>query len=154
MKKVKVKRILRVFAIRGFFIGLFITMLIILLGLNSEAFHNTDRTVTDFIKVFPGLWVVFVLPILFSLSGFWLANNLGRIIKKQNQSLVDELGEGHFDNELTIRSEEDHLGHSLNRLRDNMINNKHIEEKRRIEEEQRTWVTNGVAQFAEILRRN
>ncbi len=167
MKKVKVKRIVTTYAMRGFLLGVFLTLIIILLGMNSEAFHETDRTISDFVNIFPGLWIIFILPVILALAGYFLARQLSKIIRRQNHSLieeekrskivlefVDELGEGHFENELDIKSEDDHLGHSLNRLRENMIRNKHIEEQRRVEEDQRTWVTNGVAQFAEILRRN
>ncbi len=167
MKKIKTKRIIKLYTLRGLILGLLVSLLTLLLGMNSDVFHNSDRTLGSLFYIFPGLWLVFAFPIITALGGYWLAKNLSLIIKKQNRSLqdegsrsqhiltfVDSLGEGRFNDELVIKNQNDHLGLSLKRLRDYMIRNKQEEEQRRIEEEQRTWVTNGLAQFAEILRRN
>ena len=167
MKKIKTKRIIKLYTLRGLILGLIVSLLTLLLGMNSDVFHNSDRTLGSLFYIFPGLWLVFAFPIITALGGYWLAKNLSLIIKKQNRSLqdegsrsqhiltfVDSLGEGRFNDELVIKNQNDHLGLSLKRLRDYMIRNKQEEEQRRIEEEQRTWVTNGLAQFAEILRRN
>ncbi|MBP8790588.1 MAG: PAS domain S-box protein [Breznakibacter sp.] len=167
MKKIKTKRIIKLYTLRGLILGLIVSLLTLLLGMNSDVFHNSDRTLGSLFYIFPGLWLIFAFPIITALGGYWLAKNLSLIIRKQNRSLqdegsrsqhiltfVDSLGEGRFNDELVIKNQNDHLGLSLKRLRDYMIRNKQEEEQRRIEEEQRTWVTNGLAQFAEILRRN
>ena len=167
MKKIKTKRIVKLYTLRGLILGLIVTLLTLLMGMNSDVYHSGERTLGSLFAIFPGLWLVFALPVITALGGYWLANSLSRIIKKQYRTLesegnraqqmlsfVDSLGEGRFSDELAITNENDHLGMSLKRLRDYMIRNKNEEEQRRIEEEQRTWVTNGLAQFAEILRRN
>ncbi len=167
MKKIKTKRIIQLYTFRGLILGLIVSLLTLLLGMNSDVFHKSERTLSSLLSIFPGLWLVFAFPMITALGGYWLAKKLSLIIKKQNRSLqdvgsrsqhilnfVDSLGEGRFNDELVVKNQNDHLGMSLKRLRDYMIRNKQEEEQRRIEEEQRTWVTNGLAQFAEILRRN
>lgn len=166
MKKIKTRQIIRLYTVRGLIFGLLVSLLTLLLGMNSDAFHNSNRTLASLSEIFPGIWLVLLLPVLTALCGYWMANRLSLIIKKQNRALihagarsehvlqfVDSLGEGRFTDELVVKDENDHLGLSLTRLRDYMIRNKKDEEARRIEEEQRTWVTNGLAQFGEILRR-
>ncbi len=167
MKKIKTKRIVKLYTLRGLVLGLMVSLLTLLMGMNSEVYHSSDRSLGTLFDIFPGLWLVFAFPIITALGGYWVAKNLSLIIKRQNRSLleegnrsehvlsfVDSLGEGRFSEELELKGQNDHLGLSLKRLRDYMIRNKKEEEQRRIEEEQRTWVTNGLAQFAEILRRN
>ncbi len=167
MKTKKLKRLAFVYAFRGFVFGLIVALLFLLLMADSESYHNTERTFTDFISVFPSFWVVCLLPLLTGAAGYYLAHQLIVIIKNQRNSIkkeekratvilqfVEDLSNGKFDEDLTIRDENDDLGSALSQLRENLKNNKKDEEQRRIEEEQRTWVTNGVAQFAEILRRN
>ncbi|MBP5364449.1 MAG: PAS domain S-box protein [Bacteroidales bacterium] len=167
MKQRKLNHLVHLYTIRGFVFGLLITLVIILLAANSETYHNSEHTLADFIKSFPAIWVVVLLPFLCALAGYLLSNQLTKIIKEQNKSIkqtakrstailqfVEDLSDGKLDASLNITDESDDLGFSLSKLRENLISNKKEEEQRRVEEEQRTWATNGVAQFAEILRRN
>lgn len=167
MKKIKTKRIVNLYTLRGLALGVLVSVFTLLLGMNSQVYQMSNRTFDSFVHIFPGVWVIFLFPVLTALAGYLLARNLVKVIRKQNRSLleegtrnqqvlqfVDALGEGQFENHLTLSGDHDHLGLSLKRLRDYMIRNRKEEEQRRIEEEQRTWVTNGLAQFAEILRRN
>ncbi len=167
MKTKKLKRLAIIYAFRGFIFGLVIALLILLLMADSDSYHNTERTFADFIEVFPSFWVVCLLPLLSAAGGYLLAHQLIVVIKNQRNSIkkeekramvilqfVEDLSIGKLDADLTIRDENDDLGSALSQLRENLKNNKKEEELRRVEEEQRTWVTNGVAQFAEILRRN
>lgn len=167
MKNKKLNKLIRIYALRGFLFGLIIAMFAILLAAGADSYHDSDRTFSDFVDTFPAIWIVALLPFLCAAGGYVLALQLGKIIRQQNSSIkkeakratqilqfVEDLSDGKFDAELNIEDEDDDLGYSLSKLRENLISNKHEEELRRVEEEQRTWVTNGVAQFAEILRRN
>ncbi len=167
MKKIKTRQIIKLYTIRGLVLGLVVSLLILLLGMNSEVYHNSSRTLSALFTIFPGMWIILLLPFIGAAGGYWISDKLAGIIRKQYQTLesessrtdnvrqfVDSLGEGRFDEELVVKSQDDKLGLSLKQLRDYMIRTKKEEEQRRIEEEQRTWVTNGLAQFAEILRRN
>lgn len=169
MKNKKLNHLVRLYAIRGFAFGLVLALLILLLAADSNAYHDSDRTLADFIKIFPGVWVVIIMPFLCALAGFLLAYRMSKIIRQQNKqmkeeekrsadilTIVEALGQGKYEDFDSIekRSENDELILSLDELRKTLSKNKEEEEKRRKEEEQRTWVTNGVAQFGEILRRN
>ena len=167
MKKVSVKNIKSKFTFRGFLLGLFFYILTILFGLNVFEFVNESPTIYNLYRMFPGLWPVSALPFVTAYIGYAVSGNFSNVIKRQNKHLkseasrsllvldfINNLRQGNFDGSLSLNEEKDKLASSLLRLRDYLIKSKQEEEQRRIEEEQRTWVTHGVAQFGEILRKN
>jgi len=169
MKNKKLNQLVRLYAIRGFVFGLVVALITLLLAADSNAYHDSERTVSDFIRLFPGVWVIILFPFLCGGAGYFLAYKMSGIIRQQNKqmkedekrssdilTIVEALGQGKYEefDGHDKRSENDELILSLDELRKTLSKNKEEEEKRRKEEEQRTWVTNGVAQFGEILRRN
>ncbi len=162
MKKVKTKAILSKYVLRGFIFGLIILLFTALLSLNSNRFNDDPMALLTDI---PGLWIIIFLPLVTAIAGYFIAKKISKTLKKQNKQLVkeanrskmvltfvDNLREGNFDDPIPISSKKDKLGHSLLRLKDYLIKNRDEEDLYRIEEEQRTWVTNGLAQFGELLR--
>ncbi len=67
---------------------------------------------------------------------------------------ANNIGKGNLDHELNLLSEEDTLGKSLLEMRDNLRKAQEGEKKRKIEEEKRSWINEGLAKFGEILRQN
>jgi methyl-accepting chemotaxis protein len=65
-----------------------------------------------------------------------------------------EIGKGNFDKPFTPLSKDDMLGNSLLRMRDDLKNAALEEEKRKGEDQQRNWATQGVAKFSELLRKD
>jgi len=64
------------------------------------------------------------------------------------------IGKGIYDTEIMLLSEQDMLGKSLIDMRDS-LRNAHVEdEKRKIDDQKRTWANEGFAKFADILRQN
>lgn len=167
MKSKKLNRLVRIHALRGFVFGLVVSLITILIAADSDVYHETERTWAEFVRIFPAIWVVMFFPLLCAVAGYFMSVSMSKIIKRQSQILkqrekkssailefVEDLSEGKLDADLKISDESDDLGYSLSKLRENLISNKKEEQQRRLEEDQRTWVTNGQAQFAEILRRN
>jgi PAS domain S-box-containing protein len=167
MKKVKSKVIKNKYILRGFFFGVIIVLLTLLLSLNSRLFYDHNATLADLFSFLPGLWIIVLLPFITSLLGYFIARSFILIIKKQNKLIkkeasrssvvldfIDNLRQGNLESAIPLSQQKDQLGKSLQRLKDYLIKNREEEDQRRIEEEQRTWVTNGLAQFGEILRRN
>lgn len=65
-----------------------------------------------------------------------------------------EIGSGNLDARVDLLSKEDLLGKSLIEMRDNLKTAREEEESRKLEEEKKKWVNEGLAKFGEILRQN
>ena len=167
MKNKKLKRLEWTYAMRGLVFGLVVALVVFLLAADSDAYHESDRTLADFIHCFPAFWVMVFLPILSGVMGYWLARQMCNIIREQKKTLkeketmsdsilkfVEGLSAGNLDIQLDIDDRKDELAVSLKKLQTNLSDNAAAERKRSEEADNRTWVTNGVAQIAETLRRN
>ena len=73
---------------------------------------------------------------------------------KDISNFAVEVGKGNFTSEFKPLSDEDVLGNSLIEMRAELRKAADEESKRKIEDEQRNWSTQGIAMFADILRKN
>lgn len=118
-------------------------------------------------KQFPGLYIFDILPLIIGFTGFYWGYKFGTIFEKLEKKLGNELNKSFqvldFTNNLindqldanyNLQDDHDKLGKSLIDLRNNLKKNKLIEVKRRKEDDQRNWVSEGLAKFSEILRKN
>lgn len=167
MKNKKLKRMAWVWALRGFLFGVVISLVVFLLAADSDAYHNSERTIADFIKAFPPFWTTIALPFLTAAAAYLMAWRMSEIIKAMKKALkeqetrsdsvlqfVESLSAGKLNVKINSDDKDDDLISSLVQLQRNLQQNQKEDLKRRDEEQQRTWVTNGLAQFGEILRRN
>ncbi len=163
MKKVKTKTIQKKYMLRGFSFGLIVLLFTVLLSLNTRGFIELKALMADI----PGLWIVLFFPVLTAVAGYYLAGEMAKKLKKQQKQLekeserthlvlnfIDNLTKGHLESSIPISSKNDKLGKSLEQLKKYLLKNRDEEDQRHIEEAQRTWVTNGLAQFGELLRNN
>lgn len=167
MKRIKTKRLAKKYAIRGAFIGIVFLFLSFLLLVNSSTFVQAQGSLGDIFSFYPASWLLVFLPVIFSVLGYYIARYFIGVINKQKSILekesqksevvfnfIENLRQGNLESSSSIIDEKDQLSVSLIRLREYLTKNKREEEARRIEEEQRNWVTQGLAQFGEILRGN
>jgi hemerythrin-like metal-binding protein/PAS domain S-box-containing protein len=73
---------------------------------------------------------------------------------QRTSAFAIEMGKANFSSEFKPLSESDVLGNALLNMRKSLQAAKEDEEKRKIEDQQRRWTTEGLAQFGEILRRH
>lgn len=73
---------------------------------------------------------------------------------KEKSHFVSEIGNGNYDIKFTQLSNKDIMGKNLLSMRRSLIINREVEEKRKQEDAQRRWTTEGLAMFADILRKD
>jgi PAS domain S-box-containing protein len=167
MKKINYKALISKSTLQGAAIGFIIAVLIILVSFDAPAFAQSQGTLSDLFFVFPALWAVILLPLIFAITGYYISNRFAVIVKQQARKLKKEAGrtqmvlsfienlrQDKLDEPFSSQQEKDSLTKALLKLREYMVKSKSEHEQRRIEEEQRTWVTQGLAQFGEILRKS
>ncbi len=72
----------------------------------------------------------------------------------KTSEFASEIGRGNFESEFEPLSNKDVLGNSLLEMRKSLQAAKEEENKRKVEDQERTWTTEGLARFGEILRRH
>jgi PAS domain S-box-containing protein len=85
-----------------------------------------------------------------------MANSANKLIEglTSTEKFAREIGEGKLDTSFNLLSEKDKLGKALIEMQQSLIRAKEMEEKRKEEERQQNWATQGMALFGEILRQN
>ena len=167
MKKNKLKALLSKSLVKSAAAGLILTVVIVLITFDSRVFQESQRSLPVLFQLFPGMWAVALMPIMFSLLVWYLSRQFVEVIKKQDLkikteagrtrvvlSFVENLKQDKLNEPFVNENEKDSISQALLNLREFMIQSKREQERRRIEEEHRNWVTQGLAQFGEILRKS
>lgn len=84
-------------------------------------------------------------------------NNSLDNLSQSLQASVDfagEIGKGNLNAEYHLLSEDDTLGESLITMQNSLIKAKKEEDKKKLLDDQRNWVTHGLANFGEIIRQD
>jgi len=87
--------------------------------------------------------------------------DMGQLNKKINDTAFNfrkltefshEIAKGNYDSEMGVDAPDGSMAHSLIELRNRLHETQDEENKRRLEDEQRNWTTQGLAKFGDIMR--
>jgi methyl-accepting chemotaxis protein len=73
---------------------------------------------------------------------------------KETTDFSIEIGKGNFESPFVPLSEEDNLGNALLEMRTNLKHATEEETRRKKEDDQRNWASQGIAKYSDILRQN
>ena len=143
---------------------------IIIIWTVSSLYADTTLSLASFLyfhSLNPAFWVVDILPIILGILAFNIEKKNYIIENKLDESLnretnkskkvlgfVNNLIQDNFDTNYEFTEKTDSLGNTLIELRDNLKSSKEEAALRKKEDDQRNWISEGLAKFGEILRQN
>jgi PAS domain S-box-containing protein len=143
---------------------------IILIWFIGSAINDLTLSISSLVflhKIYPIFWVIDFIPVIIGFIAFLiekenyaietrLDENLSRETEKSRLVLdfVNNLIQDNFDTTYDYKDNNDTLGKTLVELRDNLKKSKTEALSRRKEDDQRNWISEGLAKFSEMLRQN
>ena len=157
------KDILFRFFLVGFLIGFFILFVAFLITVITQ--NITIGSLGLIIQSNPAYWILITLPIQTGICAYLFGRPIAKNIVRSRNKLKNEVEKTDkvldFLNSLIAENTEidyqfddqhDKLGHALVELRNNIKQKREDEQHRRKEDQQRSWVAEGLAKFNDILR--
>lgn len=155
------------YSVMGFVLGAVLAItthaLLFLVLQTSFSFHVFARLHDNF----PILFLIDLAPVTASLLGAWLANRrfkqlhaLSARIRMETdkneeiKEFIQALIAGELQRDREFKLVDSSLRETLNNLRDSLARNRKMEQQRRMDEKQRNWTSEGLAEFGDILRKN
>ena len=154
------------YTVYGFLIGILFPIASLLL--HSFSGH-TSFTLHDFgylHRLFPGQFLLDVIPVVTTVAGILAGTRTARnrvtlhrqLIEGQQRSgkileFTASLINNQLDAELDLKEADDPLGEALINLRNNLKNTTEEQQNRKMEDDQRNWISGGLATVGDILRR-
>ena len=85
-----------------------------------------------------------------------MAASLNKVVAGLNETaeFAEEIGKGNLSSEYNPKSENDVLGNALINMRQSLREARKEEDCRKEEDEKQRWITNGIAKFGDILRKD
>jgi len=154
------------YSVYGFLIGIIFPFTSLLL---HSLPGNASFTLHGFVplhKLFPGQILLDIVPMLTTLAGIIAGIQTARnkvIINRQrldgqqrSEKILDftaKLIHKQLDAELELKDANDPLGEALVNLRNNLKSNTEEQQNRKMEDDQRNWISEGLATVGDILRK-
>ena len=166
MKAGSSKKIAITYTSRGVFIGLAFLLLIYAIEIIVPNIPISLDSVTYIHQQVPALFLADTLPLLLAIIGYLIGKYIESTNNEFNSELVhvqnankkiltfiEKLREGETKVKYKLEGSDDRVGQSLIKLRDRINANREEEDIRKNEDFQRSWVSEGLAKFGDILRK-
>lgn len=166
-KKFQESKSVQLYIYAGIILGMLLVGIIYIFWLRCLGVPLIPSSIIELHGISFIAWIVDILPFIFGYGGYLIMRqikNTEKILKdlmqqEQNyyhtiSSVLDKISKGNIEVELLGMPPNDEIGRSLSDLKEYLIKNKEVELRRREEDRQRNWITEGLAKFAELLREN
>ncbi len=165
MKDLKNKSLIINYTLAGFFLGIILILISIVLDmiLKDIAFTNIFRLHQKSITH----WLIDASPFILGAAAYLVSHKLANRVELLQQEseershhldktlhFIEKLKAGDINDDFYTDNENDELASSIIALKESIKKNKEEEEKRKREDEQRSWVNEGLANFGDILRKH
>ena len=153
------------FTIYGFLIGIFFPFASLLLHTITGDINFSIQRFRQLHALSPGQILIYLIPLFSTLAGIMAGYIEFRHQEKLRQKSTEEsqrsdkilaftekLINKQLDADLKLTDHSDALGKSLINLRDNLKQETGKQQQRKMEDDQRNWVSEGLAKFGDILR--
>lgn len=153
------------FTLYGFLIGIFFPVASLLLHAITGDVSFSIQGFVRLHELFPGQILIDIIPVFTILAGILAGSSeTGHQEKLKRKSMEEKQRSDHIlafteklinnqlDADLELDNEDDPLGKALINLRDNLKQNIAEQQRRKMEDDQRNWVSEGLARFGDILR--
>ncbi len=161
------RKIIVSYSLIALLIGFLIVTLIIFLKLVLLKESIQISTIYNLLENDPVFIVLLFIPLVLAAYAYYIGFYHQKRLNEYNLNyqteiekskkvfdFIEKLREGKTDVTFTITDEYDKLGTSLINLRNELVRSKDEEDTRKREDEQRHWITEGLAIFGDILREN
>ncbi|MFH0755756.1 MAG: PAS domain S-box protein [Bacteroidota bacterium] len=149
----------------GFALGFLIILLIYLVLFSAMGEGFTFPGLGHMHRVLWFLYMLDTLPIVSVILGAWLGNRRFKQLDKLKARIRNEtkknseirrfthsLIAGDLNTLFSFEDMDQALSDSLNKLKDTLVRNREVERQRRLDERLRNWISEGLAEFGDILR--
>jgi len=149
----------------GFVLGIMLSVLIYILLLYGM---ETPFSFSGIGQIHKDVWFLYLIDVLAipaSLAGLvigrWRFEQLDLLSSKIRQEaemnieikrFTQTIIAGDINSSATVTLSDQTLSDSLNKLKDTLVRNRELERQRRLDERQRNWISEGLAEFGDILR--
>ncbi len=153
------------FTIYGFLIGIFFPVVSLFIHSLTGDVSFSLQGFSQLHALFPGQIILDLIPLFSTIAGTILgyseSTHISNLLKKSEEEnkrsekilvFTEKLINNQLDAALDLKEKDDPLGKSLINLRDNLKQNIDQQQERKMEDDQRNWVSEGLAKFGDILR--
>ncbi|MCG8411950.1 MAG: PAS domain-containing protein [Bacteroidales bacterium] len=151
--------------ISGFIVGIFTVFFVLIVDFFIKGISFSE--IIQLHTTNPVYIILDLTPFVLAIYAYLGSKKYAQSIKVLNNALKFEFDKNHkvfkfiesikmgkIDAKYNLQDSNDVLGQSILDLRDNLKKNKGDEEKRREEDKQRNWISEGLAKFGAILRQD
>ncbi len=151
----------------GFVLGLMLAIFEYTLLLYARETVFSFSLILSWHKDLPILYLIDLLPVPSVLFGAWIASWRFKQMDTLNERIRQDADKneeiklfthtligGNLSNNVELTLTEQSLSDTLNKLKDSLTKNREIERQRRLDEKQRNWISEGLAEFGDILRKH